>query len=320
MYVTIFAWSVSHGHFSALQSIALLANENNANESSVPTIMFLIGLGDIVFTIGFFFRVILKELDLLYIKMWSNNAKNAKCCYGYIRVSTTGQAADGVSLDAQKRAIEDWAMRNQAKLMKIEVDAGVSGTLKAAERPTLAKLLSQLSKGDVIVTYTLSRFSRNFPDAMNTIEVIHERGAYFASVKEGYDTSSMTGEMTFRIMASVADIQAQQISEYSKEAVEGFKLSGRHNGRPPYGWQKKSPDAGSGLVEIPEEQKVIGYIRFLRSRKDERDLPTSYLSIANQLTEMEIPTPGSAKKWNSSTVKAIHDRVNVNTKGRHESN
>lgn len=246
-------------------------------------------------------------------------AKAPTCCYGYVRVSTTGQAADGVSIDAQKRAIQEWSERNQMKLISIETDAGVSGTLKACDRPVLAKLLSQLSKGDVIVTYTMSRFSRNFPDTMNTIEMIHARGAYFASVKEGYDTSSMTGEMTMRIMASVADIQAQQISEYSKEAVEGFKLSGRHNGRPPYGWRKRSPDAGSGLVEVPEEQQVIGFIRVLRSRRNDEGLRTPYLTIAEELDSMGIPSPGKAKKWNSVSVKTIHNRLNVNVKGRQDS-
>lgn len=250
--------------------------------------------------------------------MWASNKSKVKCCYGYIRVSTTGQAADGVSLDVQKRAIQDWAERNNAKLITIEMDAGVSGTLKAADRPVLAKLLSQLSKGDVIVTYTLSRFSRNFPDTMNTIEMIHERGAYFACVKENYDTSTMAGEMTMRIMASVADIQAQQISAYSKEAVEGFKLSERHNGRPPYGWKKKTTEAGSGLVEVPEEQQIIALIRIMRSRKDENDLPTSFLSIAKELDRIDVHTPGRARYWSSGTVKAIHDRVKVNTKGRHE--
>ena len=250
--------------------------------------------------------------------MWGQRTQAAKNCYGYIRVSTTGQAADGVSLDAQKRAIEDWAIRNQAKLIAIETDAGVSGTLKAVDRPVLAKLLSQLSKGDVIVTYTLSRFSRNFPDTMATIEMIHERGAYFACVKENYDTSTMAGEMTMRIMASVADIQAQQISAYSKEAVEGFKLSGRHNGRPPYGWCKKNDQAGSGLVEVPEEQKIIALIRLMRSRKDENGLATPYLAIAKELDRLNIDTPGRAKKWNSSTVKSIFERTTVNTKGRHD--
>lgn len=247
--------------------------------------------------------------------MWKQE-KKTKYCYGYIRVSTTGQAAEGVSIETQKAEIERWCQRNDAKLISIEIDAGVSGTLKSADRPVLAKLLSQLSKGDVIVTYTLSRLSRNFPDTMNTIEMIHERGAYFACVKEGYDTSTMAGEMTMRIMASVADIQAQQISAYSKEAVDNMKLMGRHNGRPPYGWTKRNKDRGSGLVEVPEEQKIIALIRIMRSRKDKNGLNTSYLSIARKLDEMNVKTPGRAKKWNSTTVKSIAERTKVNVKGR----
>ena len=47
---------------------------------------------------------------------------------GYIRVSTQGQAEEGVSLDAQKAKIEAWCMANDYELTAIYEDAGISGT------------------------------------------------------------------------------------------------------------------------------------------------------------------------------------------------
>ena len=46
---------------------------------------------------------------------------------GYIRVSTEGQAVDGVSLDAQKAKIEAWCVANDFELEGVFVDAGISG-------------------------------------------------------------------------------------------------------------------------------------------------------------------------------------------------
>ena len=55
---------------------------------------------------------------------------------GYIRVSTEGQAQDGVSLDAQRAKIEAWCALNDYTLAAVHVDAGISGK-PADNRPGL---------------------------------------------------------------------------------------------------------------------------------------------------------------------------------------
>jgi len=49
-----------------------------------------------------------------------------KRAWGYIRVSTEGQALDGVSLDAQRAKISAWADLNGYELADIFEDAGIS--------------------------------------------------------------------------------------------------------------------------------------------------------------------------------------------------
>ena len=46
--------------------------------------------------------------------------------YGYCRVSTEGQAADGVSLEAQAAKIQAWAALNDAEVVGVWTDAGLS--------------------------------------------------------------------------------------------------------------------------------------------------------------------------------------------------
>lgn len=249
--------------------------------------------------------------------MFQSTSKT-KYCYGYVRVSTTKQAAEGVSLDNQKQAINDWAQRNNAKVMMIIVDEGVSGTLKAEQRPGLQKVLAHLKTNNVFITYSVSRMSRNFPDSVRIIELVHERGAYFASVTDNYDTSNIAGQTTVNIMLAISQMQAQQTSQASKEAAEQFKRMGRHNGKVPYGWRKISPERGSGLEENPEQQKIIAMIRDMRSIKDKDGMPKSFNSICNFLNAENIPPPGTGRKWNVNSLIKIHDRVEVNTKGRHD--
>ena len=46
---------------------------------------------------------------------------------GYIRVSTTGQVEEGVSLEAQKAKIAAWCALNDGELVALFEDAGISG-------------------------------------------------------------------------------------------------------------------------------------------------------------------------------------------------
>ena len=60
---------------------------------------------------------------------------------GYIRVSTAGQANNGVSLEAQATRIRAWCGANGYDLIRILSDAGVSGK-RADKRARLQAALS----------------------------------------------------------------------------------------------------------------------------------------------------------------------------------
>ena len=54
-------------------------------------------------------------------------ASKATKAIGYVRVSTAGQAADGVSLAAQRARIEAAAVAAGLELVAIHADEGLSG-------------------------------------------------------------------------------------------------------------------------------------------------------------------------------------------------
>ncbi len=64
---------------------------------------------------------------------------------GYVRVSTEGQADDGVSLDAQRAKLAAYAVALDLNLVAVVEDAGASA--KTLARPGLQEALAMLTGG-----------------------------------------------------------------------------------------------------------------------------------------------------------------------------
>ena len=64
----------------------------------------------------------------------------------YIRVSTDKQAAEGVSLEAQKRTLNLYCQLHNLDVVSSEVDAGQSA--KSLQRPGLQRALEAIEAGE----------------------------------------------------------------------------------------------------------------------------------------------------------------------------
>ena len=124
---------------------------------------------------------------------------------GYVRVSTAEQAAEGVSLDAQRARIAAWAHANAAELTAVYTDAGLSGG-RADNRPGLqAALDAACTAKAALVVYSLSRLARSTRDAITISERLDQAGADLVSLSEKIDTTTAAGKMVFRMLAVLAD-------------------------------------------------------------------------------------------------------------------
>ena len=111
-------------------------------------------------------------------------------CVGYTRVSSPGQAQDGVSLDAQQAKIKAWSLAHGYELTTVHVDAGLSGG-RADNRPALQAALSEACREKaVLVVYSLSRLARSTTDAIAISERLAKSGADLVSLSERIDTTS----------------------------------------------------------------------------------------------------------------------------------
>lgn len=179
---------------------------------------------------------------------------------GYIRVSTDGQAQDGVSLDAQRAKIEAWATLNDYELAAVHVDAGLSG--KNCHRPGLQAALADCGKGSALVVYSLSRLSRSVRDTMDIGDKLAKVGADLVSLSEKIDTTSAAGKMVFRLLAVMNEFERDQISERTKSALQHKKAKGERTGALPFGYCLAGD--GSTLLEDAGEQRIIAAIHSMR--------------------------------------------------------
>ena len=102
---------------------------------------------------------------------------------GYVRVSTSSQAIDGVSLDAQRERIASWCESNGYRLVETFADKGISGK-RADNRPGLQRALKAVcaKRGAALVVYSLSRLARSTKDAISIGERLDKAGADLVSL------------------------------------------------------------------------------------------------------------------------------------------
>jgi len=182
----------------------------------------------------------------------------------YIRVSTTGQAEDGVSLDAQRSKIAAWCGVMGYTLVQAFADEGISGH-SMDKRPGLQAAVDAVcDAGCVLVVYSLSRLARNTRETLELGERLNKAGADLVSLSEKIDTTSAAGKMVFRMLAVLAEFERDQVSERTTMALQYKKAQGEKlGGRVPYG-QRLSAD-GCHLEPCAAEQAVISLARMLHA-------------------------------------------------------
>ena len=126
----------------------------------------------------------------------AGTSKEAKTAVIYTRVSSKEQADKNLSLDFQRKSIEEYASRNG-----FTIAASFGGTYESAKtdgRKEFARMLDYVkkSKGAVshILVYTLDRFSRTGGGAIKLAEELREKyGVTVFAVTQPADTSNPSG-------------------------------------------------------------------------------------------------------------------------------
>ena len=151
----------------------------------------------------------------------------------YVRVSTSEQKMHGISIDAQKQKLTDYAENHNMKIVEWYIDEGVSGRKPIAKRPELQRMVEDAEKGRFkrIIFIKLDRFFRSlaeYHEAMKRIEPV-----IWTATEEKYDLSTANGRAFVNMKLTIAELEADTGGERVK-IVNDYKVK---SGMPLYGAQ-----------------------------------------------------------------------------------
>lgn len=217
-----------------------------------------------------------------------------KTATAYVRVSTEGQAIEGVSLEAQKEKIQAWCGLNGYTLANTFTDAGLSGS-QMTNRPALQEALDACQSGSALVVYSLSRLARSTRDTIAIAASLEKKGVDLVSLSEHIDTTNAAGKMVFRMLAVLGEFERDQVSERTIAALQHKKSKGEFIGMVPYGYSLAAD--GVKLTPNDAEQVAIAAARSLKADG------LTLRAIAARLGEHGHKPRGA--KWHPQTVSNI---------------
>ncbi|MCD3216282.1 recombinase family protein [Clostridium botulinum C] len=217
----------------------------------------------------------------------------------YCRVSTDSDE-QLTSYEAQVIYYEEYIKsKPEYEFCGIFADEGISGT-NTKKRTQFNKMIESALAGkfDMIITKSISRFSRNTLDILKYIRILKEKGIGVYFEKEHIDTLDSKGEVLITILSSLAQDESRNIFENSRWGIVRRFQQGkvRVNHKRFLGYDK---DEDGNLIVNEEQAKVVRriYREYLSGK--------GIWSIAKGLEKDKILTGAGKSKWCDSTLQKI---------------
>lgn len=217
----------------------------------------------------------------------------------YVRVSTDGEE-QLQSFQSQKQYYQDKISQNKDWVMvEIYADEAITGT-KTKNRDGFLKMIEDCMNGmiDVVMTKSISRFSRNLLDTLTYVRMLKDQGITIIFEKENINTFTMEGEMQLALLASLSQNEVESISQNVKMGVKMKMQRGElmgFNGCLGYDYHQEDKS-----LTVNEAEAEI--VRFIFDRYIEG---YGAYSIAKELTRLGKINKKGLVKWTDSGVRGI---------------
>lgn len=152
-----------------------------------------------------------------------------KRAFLYYRVSTEEQARHGLSIDAQREFLRQYAADHDYFVVREYCDEGVSGQKGYKRRPALASMFQALDETDVIIFIKLDRWFRSVKHYYEAQDILDSHDVCWIAAQEDYETVTSAGKFKVNIMLSVAQAEAERTSERIKFVFDAKKAKGEAN-------------------------------------------------------------------------------------------
>ena len=207
----------------------------------------------------------------------------------YARFSSDNQREE--SIDAQVRAIREYAKRNNFKILKIYADEAKTGRTDNREQFLQMISDSELDYFDYILIHKLDRFSRNrYDDAMYK-RILMLNNVTLISVTEQLDGSPES----IMLESVLVGMNEYYSANLSREVMKGLKENAhncKHNGgKPPLGYDVAEDKT---YIINTNEAKIVSIIFNMYANGN------SYKEIANILNAEGYRTK-TGKKFNKNS-------------------
>ena len=190
------------------------------------------------------------------------NVLSVELVAAYVRVSSQEQKLHGLSLDAQKMKLSEYAKEHNMKIVEWYVDEGVSGRKLIRNRPELQRMIHDAEKGkfERIIFIKLDRFFRSVAEYHECMKRIAP--VVWTTTDEEYDLTTANGRMLVNMKLTIAEMEADMTGERIK-IVNDYKVQ---TGQPlvgtdslPFGLMiEKDPNTGrKKVVKNPEEAPIL---------------------------------------------------------------
>ena len=239
----------------------------------------------------------------------------------YVRVSHQEQKLHGISLDAQRDKLKEYAEAHGLKIVGWYEDEGISGRKLIKHRPALQRMLkdAQADKFDRILFIKLDRFFRSVAEYHECMKMIEP--VVWTATEEKYDLATANGRAFVNMKLTIAELEADQtgeridlVNEYkvkTGQALTGEQCQG-------YGYTVQKIDGTKKVVKNPETAPIVeDYIKHFLTHhnkkhahvyvKNKYNVKVSYNSIGKVLTDTK--TYGSYRGNDSYIAEPYVDKV-----------
>ena len=188
---------------------------------------------------------------------------------------------------------------NTLEIVGIYADDGISGT-NTRNREGFNKLIADCEAGkiDMIITKSISRFSRNTVDCLKYTRRLKELNIAVFFEKENINTLDAKGEVLMTIMAALAQQESESLSANVRMGIQFRNQQGtvmvNHNWFLGY-----TKDADGNLIIDEEQAEVVKriYREYLEGK--------SLIQIKRGLEKDGIRNGAGHKKWHETNIKQI---------------
>ncbi len=171
----------------------------------------------------------------------------------YMRVSSEEQR-ERQTIQMQQEFLSEYARVMELEVVDTYPDDGVLGTIPLEERSEGRRLLEDAKAGkfDTVLVYKLDRLGRTLLVTVEAHDKLAGVGVALRSPHGAIDTSTPHGRFAFQTLASVAELERENIRTRTRDGLHRAFRAGKYMGVVPYSY---AANKDARLEIVPEEPR-----------------------------------------------------------------